>query len=458
MTICSQNPDFNMSTASTSERKGGATLILANKELRIGRSDSEPVISSSRVSESAPPAFSLEQITIMHPKVGISDFEILNVLGKGAYGKVYQVRKLSGQHAMETFAMKSVNKTRIVDSNTDLRHTRTERDVLALVDHPFLVKMYYAFETSRRLYFVQEFCRGGELFRLMETERMLMEDPAKFYICEIVCALEYLHSLNIVYRDLKTENIMLDEEGHIKLIDFGLSKIFESDEEHLTTTFCGTVEYMAPEVVIKNPGHGKPADWWSLGIFTFDLLTGRSPFHSNRGKKETKERIIKAKFTIPAFITPNAQDLIRAFLRKMVTRRLGSNRGAEEVKEHRFFEGINWDKVVQRGYKPPFLPPRLSDTDVSQFDPRFTSRTPKESECNPHPMDATFANLFPDFDFVAVDSDEDDRSSSSFSLSPPDSPIQMKSNASDLDLSDKGISSILHISNLQLNASRHHGD
>ena len=335
--------------------------------------------------------------------VGLDDFDILKVLGKGAYGKVYQVRKVGGVDSKRVYAMKSVNKSRILDSKTDQRHTRTERDVLAAVKHPFLIKMFYAFETSKRLYFVQEFCRGGELFRLMETERMFLEDHARFYLCEITCALEYLHSLHIVYRDLKTENIMLDAEGHIKLIDFGLSKVFDRDNA-LTTTFCGTVEYMAPEVVIKSPGHGKPADWWSFGIFMYDLLTGRSPFHSNRGKRETKERILRGKFNVPPFISHDASDLMRRLLRRNVEKRLST---AASVKAHPFFEHIDWDLVLEKAYEPPHIPhfdDSEDDTDVSQFDPRFTMRSPKESESLEQvPPRDNKEVYFGDFDFVSPD-------------------------------------------------------
>jgi len=318
--------------------------------------------------------------TNMKMKEGrIKDFDLLKVLGKGAYGKVFQARKVRGSHQGQVFAIKSVNKDRIASSQTDIRHTKAERDVLVKTDHPFIVKMYYAFETSKRLYLVQEFCRGGELFRRMEVERMMLEDHARFYLSEIVCALEYLHSLNIVYRDLKTENVMLCETGHVKLIDFGLSKL-GMGEGVLTNTFCGTVEYMAPEVVMRNPGYSKPADWWSFGIFTFDLLTGRSPFHSNRGKQETKERILRGKFHTPAFLTPQAQDLIRRLLRRPVERRLGSKEGAMEIKKHEFFTGVCWEKVLKRGYEPPFVPTLTSDDDVSNFDTRFTSKSPRESD------------------------------------------------------------------------------
>ena len=139
---------------------------------------------------------------------------------------------------------------------------------------------------------------------------------------------------------------------------------------------------MAPEVVTRSPGYNKPADWWSFGIFTFDLLTGRSPFHSNRGKQETKERILRGKFHTPAFLTPQAQDLIRRLLRRPVERRLGSKDGATEVKTHDFFTGICWEKVIKKGYQPPFTPSFNSEDDVSNFDARFTSKSPRESDAN----------------------------------------------------------------------------
>ncbi len=353
----------------------------------------------------------------------MDDFEILKVLGKGAYGKVFQARKCTGRDAGTIYALKSVSKARIGNSRTDLRHTRTERDVLVRVKHPFLVRIHYAFETVHKLYFVQEFMRGGELFRLMESERLLVEPEARFYLCEIALALEYLHSLNIVYRDLKTENIMLDAEGHIKLIDFGLSKMLGSEEE-LTQTFCGTVEYMAPEVVMRAPGHGLPADWWSFGVFAFDLLTGRSPFHSVKGKKETKERILRGKFSVPSFVTHEAGDLIRRLLRRNAARRLGGGPdGAAEVMAHAFFSDVDWARVRRRGYDPPHVPGfrNASDpTDVSQFDPRFTSCSTRESTCKggkglaaATPQNGVYgccphAKMFGDFDYVAEDTDDDE--------------------------------------------------
>jgi len=345
----------------------------------------------------------------------INDFKILKVLGKGAYGKVYQVRKINGPGSGQIYAMKAMNKSRICGSKTDVRHTKAERDVLVTVNkesNPFIVRLHFAFETERRLYLVQEFCCGGELFRRMEFERLMLEKDALFYLSEIVIALEYLHSKGIVYRDLKTENVMLDKQGHVKLIDFGLSKM-NMGNDTLTNTFCGTVEYMAPEVILRSSGYGKPADWWSLGIFTFDLLTGRSPFHSNQGKAATKERILRGKFPTPKILTPEAGDFIRRLLRKAVPKRLGTQ-GAWEVKAHGLFKDLDWDMVVNKQYKPPFEPYIVDETDVQHFDEQFTSRTPRESNDtppNPKSDDPNISakskpvidcsNMFEEFDYVS---------------------------------------------------------
>lgn len=160
---------------------------------------------------------------------------------------------------------------------------------------------------------------------------------------------------------------------------------------------------MAPEVVTRNPGYSKPADWWSFGIFTFDLLTGRSPFHSNRGKQETKERILRGKYHTPAFLTPAAQDLIRRLLRRPVDKRLGSKEGAKEIKNHEFFNDICWEKVLKRGYEPPFIPTLNSEDDVSNFDTRFTSKSPRESDevqRNNDQATTSESYMFDDFDYT----------------------------------------------------------
>eukprot|EP00096_Caligus_rogercresseyi_P002679 TRINITY_DN14911_c0_g1_i1.p1 TRINITY_DN14911_c0_g1~~TRINITY_DN14911_c0_g1_i1.p1 ORF type:complete len:393 (+),score=117.57 TRINITY_DN14911_c0_g1_i1:425-1603(+) len=302
-----------------------------------------------------------------------SDFKVLKFLGKGTYGKVYQVAMKTPERPI--FAMKAVRKGEIQDSESDILHTRTERDVLTSTNHPFIVKMHYAFETKSKVYLIQEFLRGGELFSRIEKETMFLEDVATFYLCEIILALEYLHGLDIIYRDLKSENILLTRDGHIKLIDFGLSKMGITPDVS-TKTFCGTVEYMAPEVIGRQ-GHGKAADWWSLGAFAFDILNGFTPFQSHNRQK-LFEKIKKSTVKFPAYMTPDAKDFIRKLLRKCQVKRLGSN-GGSEVRNHPFFRDIDWDKVYNRLYKPPYEPSAVSDEDVSEFDTRFTSRSPRES-------------------------------------------------------------------------------
>jgi p90 ribosomal S6 kinase len=329
--------------------------------------------------------------------VSMDDFELLKVLGKGAYGKVFQARKIHGQHQGQLYALKSVNKSRIASSQTDIRHTKAERDVLVRTDHPFIVKLYFAFETSKRLYLVQEFCRGGELFRRMEVERMMLEEHARFYLSQIVCALEYLHSIDIVYRDLKTENVMLDEAGHVKLIDFGLSKL-NMNEGALTNTFCGTVEYMAPEGVSRK-GHDHVCDWWSFAVLTDEMLTGQLPF-TGKDRKDTMQMILKAKLSMPQFLSQDAQALLRCLFKRNPKNRLGAGTdGAEKLKRHIFFKGIDWNALFRKEITPPFVPTLApSDPeDAHYFDQEFTKRTPRDSPAIPASAGAN--RLFRGFSF-----------------------------------------------------------
>lgn len=206
-------------------------------------------------------------------KVGKSDFQLLKVIGKGAYGKVFLVRKIHGIDKNQYYAMKVLKKAHIVLHQKDTEHTQNERSILEEVRHPFLVRLFYAFQTDSKLYLILDYAPGGELFMYLEKEKMLMEDVAQFYMAELVLALEHLHKLGIIYRDLKPENVLLDQEGHVKLTDFGLSKV-ALNEDQRANTVCGTVEYMAPEILANLP-YGKMVDWWSLGALSYDMMTGK---------------------------------------------------------------------------------------------------------------------------------------------------------------------------------------
>ncbi|KAM9320715.1 ribosomal protein S6 kinase alpha-1 isoform 2-T2 [Gastrophryne carolinensis] len=279
----------------------------------------------------------------------------------------------------------------------DRVRTKMERDILAEVNHPFIVKLHYAFQTEGKLYLILDFLRGGDLFTRLSKEVMFTEEDVKFYLAELALGLDHLHSLGIIYRDLKPENILLDEEGHIQLTDFGLSK--ESiDHEKKAYSFCGTVEYMAPEVVNRQ-GHSHSADWWSYGVLMFEMLTGSLPFQG-KDRKETMTLILKAKLGMPQFLSSEAQGLLRALFKRNPTNRLGSAvDGAEEIKRHPFFATIDWNKLYRREISPPFKPAVSQPDDTYYFDSEFTSRTPKDSPGIPPSAGAH--QLFRGFSFVA---------------------------------------------------------
>ncbi|XP_047680118.1 ribosomal protein S6 kinase beta-2 isoform X4 [Prionailurus viverrinus] len=257
-------------------------------------------------------------------RIGPHCFELLRVLGKGGYGKVFQVRKVQGTNLGKIYAMKVLRKAKIVRNAKDTAHTRAERNILESVKHPFIVELAYAFQTGGKLYLILECLSGGELFTHLEREGIFLEDTACFYLAEITLALGHLHSQGIIYRDLKPENIMLSSQGHIKLTDFGLCK--ESIHEGAVThTFCGTIEYMAPEILVRS-GHNRAVDWWSLGALMYDMLTGSPPFTAENRKK-TMDKIIKGKLTLPPYLTPDARDLVKKFLKRNPSQRMGGGPG-----------------------------------------------------------------------------------------------------------------------------------
>jgi p70 ribosomal S6 kinase len=342
--------------------------------------------------------YQISEQTWNHEKAGPQDFELRKVLGKGGYGKVFQVRKVTGKDAGKVFAMKVLRKATIVRNQKDTAHTKAERNILEAVKHPFIVDLKYAFQTDGKLYLIMEYLSGGELFMHLEREGIFLEDTASFYLSEIILALEHLHTQGIIYRDLKPENILLDGQGHVKLTDFGLCKE-QIQEGGVTHTFCGTIEYMAPEILMR-VGHGKAVDWWSLGALMYDMLTGAPPFTAENRKK-TIEKILKGKLNLPPYLTPDARDIIRKLLKRQANQRLGYGPiDAIPIKSHMFFKSCNWEDVIHRRVEPPFKPTLVGDDDVSLFDTKFTKQPPIDS-----PDDSTLsesANLvFQGFTYVA---------------------------------------------------------
>ncbi|XP_040831095.1 ribosomal protein S6 kinase alpha-5 isoform X5 [Ochotona curzoniae] len=281
-------------------------------------------------------------------KVGIENFELLKVLGTGAYGKVFLVRKISGHDAGKLYAMKVLKKATIVQKAKTTEHTRTERQVLEHIrQSPFLVTLHYAFQTETKLHLILDYINGGELFTHLSQRERFTEHEVQICVGEIVLALEHLHKLGIIYRDIKLENILLDSNGHVVLTDFGLSKEFVADETERAYSFCGTIEYMAPDIVRGgDSGHDKAVDWWSLGVLMYELLTGASPFTVDGEKNsqaEISRRILKSEPPYPQEMSAVAKDLIQRLLMKDPKKRLGCGpRDADEIKEHLFFQGYSF--------------------------------------------------------------------------------------------------------------------
>jgi len=300
--------------------------------------------------------------------LGVNDFDFLRMIGKGTFGRVFQVRK---KDTKRIYAMKVLSKQEIV-AKKEVAHTIGERKILQRSSEcPFLLGLKFSFQSERDLYLVMDFKSGGELFHHLQKEGRFTEDRARFYTAEIVLAFEHLHKYDIVYRDLKPENILLDATGHIVLCDFGLSKP-DLPKDALTNTFCGTTEYLAPEVLLDDNGYSKLVDFWSLGVLLFEMCCGWSPFYAEDTQQMYK-LICFGKVKFPrGVIGEDGKQFVKGLLCRNPKHRLGAERDAEELKEHPFFASIDWHALNEKQIPPPFKPAVESDESVSNFDPEFT--------------------------------------------------------------------------------------
>ncbi|KAJ3393591.1 hypothetical protein HDU92_007630 [Lobulomyces angularis] len=339
-------------------------------------------------------------------KVSPKDFEKVKIIGKGSVGKVYLVKKKCDQ---SLYAMKVLSKSEMIQRNK-VKRVLAEQEILTLSKHPFIVTLYDSFQTESNIYFILEYCAGGEFFRTLNKRGHLKEWEAKFYAAEVISALEYLHLHGFIYRDLKTENVLLHQTGHIMLADFDLSKFNnlvpypvlekthfksyfgEKDFYYLDThsscniktrSFVGTEEYMAPEIIL-DLGHTSSVDWWSLGIFIFEMLFGKTPF-LGKDNDETFDNILKKEVKFLnniQHVSSKVKNLITSLLIKDQDLRLGSQFGASQVKLHPFFKGIKWDLL--RNMTPPIIPVLKDRLDTSNFY-RYNDNGPNslnlENEC-----------------------------------------------------------------------------
>ena len=333
----------------------------------------------------------------------IHEFEPLSIIGRGAFGEVRVCRQ---KETGNIVAIKKMKKSEMQNKN-QLMHLITEKEILTN-NNPWIVKLKYSFQDDYYLYLVMDYLPGGDLMNLLMKKNILTEDEARFYIAELILAVDSIHKLNCIHRDIKPDNILIDKRGHIQLSDFGLCKISEknffpislkdnininsnfnkenedNNNDYIKTHYnkndkliafstVGTPDYIAPEVFEQN-GYGNEVDWWSVGIIFFEMIIGYPPFFSD-SPGDTCKKIIKWKenFSIPkdANISENAKSLILKLI-KPYNKRLGKN-GVEEIKAHPFFNGIDWDNI--RNIKAPFIPDLKSNYDTKYFD-NFSEKEP----------------------------------------------------------------------------------
>jgi serine/threonine protein kinase len=351
--------------ADTDKEKTEWVTALKAEQARIegrGSDSSSPSKTNSVKSDGS--SSSLDTPAPKKEKVDQDSFEPMTVIGQGSFGQVLQVKKKGTDNI---YAMKVLNKKNIMERN-EAEHAKTEKNVLQKLVHPFLVNLHYSFQTSDKLYFVMDYVNGGELFYHLQKSRKFDEERTRFYCAEICCGIEYLHDSGVLYRDLKPENLLLTGDGHICMTDFGIAKEGLHTKDDRTATFCGTPEYLAPEV-LEGRGYGKGVDWWSFGTLMYEMLTGLPPFYS-QDVQQMYSKIMSAKVKYPDSISADAKDLLQQLLIRDPDTRLSD---PKKIKDHPFFSCIDWDKLVAKEVDPPFIPPVKDASDTGMVDPEFTS-------------------------------------------------------------------------------------
>ena len=330
-----------------------------NRESPVLFEEEEELAAEQPAEQSAVPTLTLTDLLmektsrIFKPnndEIRLRDYRVLCVVGIGSFGKVMKVMKNNKKDgSKEVFAMKVIEKEQVI-KNKMVAHTISEKDILQGVEHPFVVRLHHSFQTRRQLIFVMDYLSGGELYFHLKREQKFAPNRAKIYAAEISLALAHLHGMDIIYRDLKSENLVLDNDGHVVLTDFGLAKV-KRDHDSKAHTFCGTPEYMSPELVLKK-GHGFEVDWWSLGILLFEMLTGSTPF-IGRSLPEMYTAILTQKLVIPNSVPASASKVIPLLLERDPTARLSS---VSKLQRQEFFQDLSFADVLTKRVPVPWKP------------------------------------------------------------------------------------------------------
>lgn len=291
-------------------------------------------------------------------RLDVKDYELLRVLGEGSFGRVKLTKDVNTK---KFFAFKQLKKYEVIKSK-QVDHLKNEIFILSNLKHPFIVNMEGIAQDHRFIYIGLEYVAGGELFTYLRGQGKFRLSQAAFYGAQITSIFEYLHTFNVIYRDLKPENLLINQDGYLKLTDFGFAKIVEDR----TYTLCGTPEYLAPEV-LTNKGHGKGVDWWTLGILLYEMIVGIDPFNDDDPMAIYKN-ILNGALKFPKHFDPGAKSIIRHLLESDLSKRYGNlKNGAKDVKNHRFFEVIKWISLVNKSIAAPYVPTIKSANDTSNF-------------------------------------------------------------------------------------------
>lgn len=297
--------------------------------------------------------------------VKLDDFELDRTIGTGSFGRV-MICNLKRDHH-QRYAMKMLKKENIVKMK-QVEHTLNERKILASIDFPFIVKLAYSFKDTSNLYMVLEYVSGGEMFTHLRKTGRYSEESACFYASQIVLTFEYLHYLNIVYRDLKPENVLYDSNGYIKITDFGFAKIIKDR----TWTLCGTPEYLAPEIILSR-GYNKAVDWWALGVIIYEMTAGYPPFFAEN-PIQIYEKIVSGHLRFPSHFSVNLKDLLKNLLQVDLTKRVGNlKNGVTDVKQHKWFQNTDWMAIYERRLKSPYMP--KEEYELYDEEPLYISST-----------------------------------------------------------------------------------
>jgi serine/threonine protein kinase len=317
--------------------------------------------------------------------LSVDEFDLRPTVGMGTFGRV-RVVKIKGATDRTPLALKIMKKSEVIRLK-QVEHVKAETAILSKIEHPFIVNLIATFQDNKRLFLLLEFINGGELFSHLRTEGRLPDAETRFVSSQIVLAFAYLHSKDIIYRDLKPENLLIDSLGFIKVTDFGFAKVVEDR----TWTLCGTPEYLAPEI-IQSKGHGKAVDWWALGVLIYEMLAGYPPFY-DEAPFGIYQKVLDGRVEYPRHFDTQAISLIKRLLTHDRAKRLGClKNGVEDIQKHKWYKTTDWEAVLNRQVKPPYVPNVRAADDTSMFD-----RYPESTEASAPDIAASDQALFADF-------------------------------------------------------------